>query len=68
MKLWEEKSNDSHVAFINGNDGTLASVLKMICSSCDVIIVINMSSFCPLVHCVDNVDCIPRLKVLRLAH
>lgn len=67
-KLWEEKSKDSHVAFINGNDGTLASVLKMICSSCDVIVVIKVSSFCPLVHCVDNVDCIPRLKVLRLAH
>lgn len=66
-KLWEGKSKDSHVAFINGNDGTLASVLKMICSSCDIIVVINVSSFCPLVHCVDNVDCIPRLKVLRLA-
>lgn len=65
-KLWEEKLNDNHVAFINGNDGTLASVLKMNCSSCDV--VISMSFSCPLVHCVDNVDCIPRLKVLRLAH
>ncbi len=65
-KLWEEKLNDNHVAFINGNDGTLASVLKMNCSSCDV--VINVSFSCPLVHCVDNVNCIPRLKVLRLAH
>lgn len=48
---------------MDGNGGTLASVLKMICSSYDVIvvIVINVSFARPLVHCVDNVDSIYRL-------
>lgn len=50
---------------IKGNDGTLASVLKMICRSCDE--VVNEFFPCPLVHRVDKVDCNLRLKVLRLA-